>query len=95
MLDQLEQLAAAARAELEQLTTGDALDAWNRRTIGRNGEITGMLRRVGELPKEERPAFGQRGREIFEEKFTIQRSASRMIELYHRIASLGRLRANY
>ncbi|RMF02013.1 MAG: phenylalanine--tRNA ligase subunit alpha, partial [Chloroflexi bacterium] len=42
MLDQLESLAAAARAELEQLTSGEALAAWNSRTIGRKGEITQM-----------------------------------------------------
>ncbi len=82
MLDQLEQLAAAARAELAQLTGGDDLDAWNRRYIGRNGEITGMLRRVSELPKEDRPTFGQRANQLkkeleaaFEEKSVAVKAA--------------------
>lgn len=75
MLDQLESLAAAARAELAQLASGEALAAWNSRTIGRKGEITQMLRRVPELPQEERPAFGKRANQLkkaleaaFEEK---------------------------
>jgi glycosyltransferase involved in cell wall biosynthesis len=30
--------------------------------------------------------YGQRSREIFEERFTLERSATRMIDLYHRVA---------
>ncbi len=64
MLDQLETLAQTARTELEQLSTGEALDAWHSRYIGRKGDIPQMLRRVGELPKEARPAFGQRANQL-------------------------------
>ena len=64
MLDQLETLAQTARTELEQLSTGEALDAWHSHYIGRKGDIPQMLRRVGELPKEARPAFGQRANQL-------------------------------
>jgi phenylalanyl-tRNA synthetase alpha chain len=67
MLNQLETLAETAHTELTQLSTGDALDAWNSKYIGRKGEITQMLRRVGELPKEERPVFGQRANQLKQE----------------------------
>ncbi|MCB9077443.1 MAG: phenylalanine--tRNA ligase subunit alpha [Anaerolineaceae bacterium] len=67
MLDQLENLGAAARTELNQLTNGSTLDAWNSKYIGRKGEITQMLRRVSELSKEERPAFGKRANELRQE----------------------------
>ena len=67
MLDQLETLAQTARTELAQITTGDALSAWNSKYIGRKGEIPQMLRRVSELPKEERPAFGQRANQLRQE----------------------------
>ena len=67
MLDQLESLAAAARAELAQITSTEALAAWNSRTIGRKGELTQMLRRVPELPKEERPTFGKRANQLKKE----------------------------
>ncbi len=82
MLDQLENLAQTARTELEQLTLGEALDAWNSQYIGRKGEIPQMLRRVGELPKEDRPAFGQRANQLkreletaYEEKATAIKTA--------------------
>lgn len=64
MLNQLEALAENARTELGQLSSGEALDAWQNRYIGRKGELTLMLRRVAELPKEERPLFGQRANQL-------------------------------
>ena len=67
MLDQLENLGVTARAELEQLANGEALDTWNSKYIGRKGEITQMLRQVSQLPKEERPAFGKRANELRQE----------------------------
>lgn len=67
MLDQLETLAQTARTELDRLDTGEALDVWNGKYIGRKGEITQMLRRVGELSREERPAFGKRANELKQE----------------------------
>ena len=64
MLEQLEALAQAAREELGQLETSEALSAWNSKYIGRKGEILQMLRSVGQLPAEERPAFGQRANQL-------------------------------
>jgi glycosyltransferase involved in cell wall biosynthesis len=34
----------------------------------------------------QRQAYGERGRSIFEERFTLERSTSRMVELYRRLA---------
>ena len=67
MLNQLETRAETARTELEQLETSEALDGWHSQYIGRKGELTQMLRRVGELPREERPAFGQRANALRQE----------------------------
>jgi glycosyltransferase involved in cell wall biosynthesis len=39
-----------------------------------------------------RSAMGARGREIFEERFTLERSAARMLALFERVASEGRRR---
>ena len=64
MLDQLETIAKTARTELDELASGADLDTWHGRYIGRKGEITQMLRRVAELPKEERPNFGQRANQL-------------------------------
>jgi phenylalanyl-tRNA synthetase alpha chain len=64
MLDQLNQMHAAALSELANVDTDEALSDWYAQTIGRKGEVTLLLRRVGELPKEERPAFGRRANEV-------------------------------
>ncbi len=82
MLNQLEALAETAQVELTQLHSGDALDTWHGRYIGRKGELTQLLRRVGELPKEERSTFGQRANQLkqqleaaYEQKATAIKAA--------------------
>ena len=64
MLDQLNQLHDNALSKLEGIETKAELDDWYGRTIGRKGVVTLLVRRVGELPKEERPAFGRRANEV-------------------------------
>ena len=64
MLEALEALNTEALRELEQVADSEALRAWELTYIGRNGQVTRLLRRVGELPKAERPAFGQRANAI-------------------------------
>ena len=59
MLDKLERMEKEALAALEAAEDSEALTAWNREYLGKKGALTVMLRSVGELPKEERPAFGQ------------------------------------
>jgi hypothetical protein len=34
--------------------------------------------------------MGRHGRRIFEERFTLERSATRMLELFERVAAQGR-----
>jgi phenylalanyl-tRNA synthetase alpha chain len=84
MLDQLETLAQTARAELDRLASGADLDTWHSKYIGRKGELTQMLRRVSELPKEERPAFGQRANQLkneLEAAYQAQEAAIKAAEL--------------
>ena len=69
MLDQLNQLYDDALAELDAIDARAGLDDWYARTIGRKGAMTLLVRRVGELSKEERPAFGRRANEA---KQTLQ-----------------------
>ncbi len=52
---------------LTRISDSQALDAWEKRLIGRKGAVTLMTRRVGELSKEERPVFGRRANEIKQE----------------------------
>jgi phenylalanyl-tRNA synthetase alpha chain len=60
----LEQLGAAALVDLDAAGDSKALESWYVAYLGRKGQVTLMVRRVGELPKEERPEFGRRANEI-------------------------------
>jgi len=64
MLNQLERLGQSAKTALAAVPDSKALSAWNSQYLGKKGEIPLMLRRVSELPREDRPAFGQRANEI-------------------------------
>ncbi|MBN1965460.1 MAG: phenylalanine--tRNA ligase subunit alpha [Anaerolineae bacterium] len=64
MLDKLEALYTQAAAALDDITSSEALTAWERTYIGRKGEVTLMLRRTGQLPAEQRAEFGRRANEI-------------------------------
>ncbi|MDY6876250.1 MAG: phenylalanine--tRNA ligase subunit alpha [Chloroflexota bacterium] len=59
MLDQLSQLEKKALVALKALEDSNALTTWHRQYLGKKGALTQLLRSVGELPKEERPAFGR------------------------------------
>jgi len=59
MLDELERVEEEARASLEQAKRGEELEAWHKKYLGKKGAITQMLRSVGNLPRDERPAFGR------------------------------------
>jgi phenylalanyl-tRNA synthetase alpha chain len=63
----LEQVAIEALSALKSASDSKALESWYTTYLGRKGRITQVVRRVGELPKEERPAFGRRANEIKDE----------------------------
>lgn len=64
MLEQLEQLEKDALTALERVETAEALEEWHRSYLGRKGALTTILRSVGSLPPDERPAVGQRANEV-------------------------------
>ncbi|MEP7285888.1 MAG: phenylalanine--tRNA ligase subunit alpha [Chloroflexota bacterium] len=67
MLQQLETLYTAAREAIDSTNNTESLAAWESKYTGRKGEITTLLRSVGQLPKEERADFGKRANEIKDE----------------------------
>jgi phenylalanyl-tRNA synthetase alpha chain len=82
MLTQLEQLGQEAQADLATLQDSASLQQWHSRHIGRKGKITSLLRRIGELPPEERSEFGRRANELkrvleaaYEQKATAIRTS--------------------
>jgi phenylalanyl-tRNA synthetase alpha chain len=64
MLEQLETIYRQALGALGGITDSEALAEWNRQYLGKEGEVTLLLRSTGKLPPEERAAFGQRANAI-------------------------------
>ncbi len=66
MLEQLNTLQENALAALQNANNSDALQAWASQYIGKKGELTLTLRGMGQLSKEERPAFGKLANDVKE-----------------------------
>lgn len=64
MLNQLESQYSDALAELEQVTSSEALHNWEIKYLGKKGTVTLLLRSTGQLPAEERAGFGKRANEV-------------------------------
>ena len=60
MLGQVEELEREAKAALEVAADEQALAAWYAAYLGRKGKVTEAVKSLGTLPREERPAYGQR-----------------------------------
>lgn len=60
MLEELETLYQESLDKLEKVDSTAVLESWYKETLGRKGQVYLMTRQIGQLPAEERPAFGQR-----------------------------------
>ena len=59
MQDQLSAVLAKSAAELPALKTRPEFEAAKARYVGPNGELTALMKQMGTVPKEERPAMGK------------------------------------
>lgn len=59
LLQEIEPLKSAALAELAKAGDLAALDQTRVKFLGANGTFTGLMKQLGSLPKEERPAAGK------------------------------------
>jgi len=66
MPDKVEDLKDEALGALQETSSLDGLADWWVKYLGRKGAVTGLLRGVGELAAEQRPAFGQAANELKE-----------------------------
>jgi phenylalanyl-tRNA synthetase alpha chain len=60
----LASLEQRALAELNAVSDEAALRAWHTRYFGKSGEVMAALKDVGKVPKEERPAYGQKANQV-------------------------------
>jgi len=58
-LERVTEIARAARASLMLAADESALDEWRTRVLGRSGELTQVLRGIGEMAADDRRAVGQ------------------------------------
>ena len=64
MKEQLEQIRLEAKAALAAVEDSKALEELRVRYLGKKGELTAILKQMGSLSAEERPAVGQLANEI-------------------------------
>ncbi len=64
MLDQVEEVAAQANAELHKISSPEELEAWRVRYLGRKSKLITILRSLGDVPIEERRALGARANQV-------------------------------
>ena len=84
MLDKLQDIERDTLAQLEAITDSASLEELENRVLGKKGELTTILRSVGQLSPEERPKVGQRANEVrvkLEEAFRERGETVRAHEL--------------
>jgi phenylalanyl-tRNA synthetase alpha chain len=64
MLERLETILSQTLDEMSRATTEEALKRLQGATLGKKGEVTTILRSIGDLSPEERPAVGRRANEV-------------------------------
>lgn len=57
-MDNLDDIIAAARTAIAEAATAAALDQTKARYLGKSGQVTSLLKQLGQLSAEERPAAG-------------------------------------
>ena len=62
--DDLDTLRATASDRLAAADSADAVEGLRHALLGRSGELTGLLKRLGSVPPEERPALGRVANEV-------------------------------
>jgi len=64
LLDELQQLQAKARAELDAVKTSDDLEAWRVRYLGAKGAVKAVMTRLREVPPDRKPAVGKAANQL-------------------------------
>ena len=86
----LEALEREGMEALDALSRSEELPVWYRAFLGRKGRLTDVLRALGKLSTEERPAAGKKGNEVkiaLEKAFNDRQEAIREAELQAALSS--------
>src|SRR6188768_2881848 len=82
MQERLSALATKAAADLAAVSSRPEFEAAKARLVGPNGELTALMKQMGAVPKEERPAMGK----------LINETKTRLLELLD--SALGTIEAS-
>lgn len=88
MLDEIEKVREQALKELEAVSDSETLERWKSTYIGKKGQVTQLLRRIGKLSKEERPAAGKAANELREELTQAYQAKAAAIKEAERLRAL-------
>ena len=83
MLDQVEEVASQANAELQKIASLDGLEGWRVRYLGRKSKLINILRSLGDVPIEERRALGARANQVkvdLESSFTEKKEQIELLQ---------------
>jgi len=89
MEEQLNRIVEDAKAKMGSIATRAGFEAFKAEITGPNGALTRVMKNIGQLPKEERPAFGKRVNQAKQEIQTIYDEVLRAIEEAEIAAKLG------
>ncbi len=84
LLERLDQIEQEARGSLAAAAATDDLEAWRRAYLGKKSAMRDVLAALGQLPKDQRPAVGQRANQIrqsLERAFEARREAVKQAEI--------------
>ena len=84
MIEQINMLREKGQKELNALNSTDQLPDWYYRYLGRKGDLTSLLKQLGTLSSEERPAMGKVINEVkqeLQESFELRQKTLRETNL--------------
>lgn len=90
MKQQLETLFKNALKELDSVNLSDEIEKVRVKYMGKKGELTSILKKMGSLSKEERPIMGQLAnkiREDLEKKINSRKEEIKDLQLKHKLQS--------
>jgi phenylalanyl-tRNA synthetase alpha chain len=92
LLQRLDRIEQEARGALAEAASKDDLEGWRREFLGKKSAMRDVLAGLGQLPKEERPAVGQRANQIrqtLEQALDARFEAVRQAEIEASLAAGG------
>ncbi len=86
--ESIQNMLATLRGEVESAADAQVLESIRLRILGKKGELTALLRAMGEVPPDQRPAIGQLINEAREQATGLLDSKARLVAARQRAMAL-------